>query len=124
MSEPVEPAEAVEEAAAQELGPSGRPKPPGLVPLVESNARGTLATIGATCGAIGVVSLLLELLMARLVGQAPGQPVGLQVPFVSAPLGLGALEIGLMQLVRARALAAVPLGAAAVYWALFFYNAL
>lgn len=115
-----EPAEVVQGGEA--AGPSGRPKPPGLVPLFESNARGTLSTIGATCGAIGVVSLLLELWMARLVGQAPGQLLGLPVPFVSAPMGLGALAIGLMQLVSARALAAVPLGAAAVYWALFFYN--
>jgi hypothetical protein len=96
--------------------------PPPLVPLFSSNARGTLSTIGATCGAIGVVSLLLELLMARMVGAPPGTLASLPIPFISAPLGAGALIIGLMQLASAPRFAPIPLACAALYFSLFLYN--
>jgi hypothetical protein len=99
-----------------------RPQPPPLVPLFASNAQGTLSTIGVTCAVIGLVSLLLELLMARMVGQPPGTLAGLPIPFISAPLGLGALIIGLMQLVSARRLAPIALGGALLYWILFLLN--
>jgi hypothetical protein len=95
-----------------------REKLPGLVPLFQSNAQGTLSAIGVTCAVVGVVSMVLELLMAREVGATPGELAGFGAIFISAPLGLGALMIGVLQLWSAPRFAIFPLASGTLYWAL------
>ena len=65
---------------------------------------GTLAAIAVTCAAIGLGSLGLEVLVMFITEQGPiGHMIGLPIPFVSTPLGAGALVIsGLLVVTRPR----------------------
>ena len=68
---------------------------------------GTLAVISLTCTTIALVSFALEMLVRFLVDvPALGHAIGLPVPFVSIPLGLGGVVTTCM-LTRTRVSAAL-----------------
>ena len=97
-----------------------RPKHPPLDEQISSWFRpmpnGTLAVISATCSAMAIGSMGLEMIARLLTGiQALGWSAGLPFPFVSIPLGVGGLVTSLM-LCRTRPKAALgPLALVSVY---------
>jgi len=71
---------------------------------------------------IGAGSVGLELLLARVTqGPPPGFLIGLPIPFISAPLGVGAVLLALLGVFTRPKTAAISLLFAVGYWALFFF---
>ncbi len=63
-----------------------------------------------------------ELLLARVTqGPPPGFLIGLPIPFISAPLGVGAVLLALLGLFTRPKTAVISLLFAVGYWALFFF---
>jgi len=88
---------------------------PGLLANAGNEA---LAAMAVSATAIGIGALFLELLFASLVGAPVGTVVGLPIPFVSTPLGAGAIIMsGLLWYDKPR-YAWVPSIGAVLYWAL------
>lgn len=91
---------------AQELVPTAEEDNTPL-PWFEPMPNGTLAVISVTCTTIALVSFALEMVVRFLVQvDALGWAIGLPVPFVSIPLGLGGLVTTIL-LTRTRASAAI-----------------
>ena len=104
---------------SEPISQTSAPQKPRRQGLFRSHPHETMAAIAAGAAIIGVTSLALECWMAQLTGQGPpGAMLGLPVPFISAPLGLGALVIGAQLLLVRPRLASLPLISAAIYWAL------
>ena len=80
---------------------------------------GTIAAIGLGAAAIGIGSLGLEVLMAKLLSESyGGTMLGLPFPFVSMPLGVCALALATLVGWRDMRLALWPLAGAMLYWTL------
>lgn len=83
---------------------------------------GTLAILSGTCSGIGLGSLGLERL-AMFVTEQPsfGQMLDLPLPFISAPLGVGALALALLAAWSDLKVASGAIALALSYWALTWY---
>ena len=83
---------------------------------------GTLAILSGTCSGIGLGSLGLERL-AMFVTKQPsfGQMLELPLPFISAPLGVGALALALLAAWSDLKVASGALALALSYWALTWF---
>lgn len=78
---------------------------------------GTIAAIGLGAAAIGLGSLGLEVLMARLLNEGyGGTMLGLPFPFISMPMGVCALLLTGLVASKDFKLALYPLLGAVVYW--------
>lgn len=92
--------------------------PPGRSGLFTSHATGTTAGLSVTCSALGLAALGLERAMAQAAGQASlGAMLELPVPYISIPLGVGAVTIAASVLYLRPRLALVPVVCAVLYWA-------
>ncbi len=99
--------------------PSGhyRPKRQGLF---TSFPYETVAAISATSAGIGLVMLLMEaLLLPALIGEPPGVMLHLPVPFLSAPLGVGAALILAIAARGGWRVMRIPAIMMIAYWGLF-----
>lgn len=96
-----------------------RPKRPGLF---TSHATGTIAALSVTCSALGLAALGLEIAMVRMIDAPPlGVMLGLPIPFISVPLGVGALVIAAITAALQPRHSIVPWLSAVVYWAVLLW---
>ena len=83
---------------------------------------GTLAVLSGTCSGIGLGSLGLERLAAWVTQRdSLGAMLELPIPYISAPLGLGAVFTALLVARSSPRLALGPAALAASYWALAWW---
>lgn len=94
---------------------------PKRIGLFRSLAYETIAAMSVAASLIGAGSVGLELLLAHVTqGPPPGFLIGLPIPFISAPLGVGAVSLALLGLFTRPKTAIISLLFAVSYWALFF----
>lgn len=88
-------------------------------PLFGSFAYGTLAALSLTCAAIGSGALGCEIMLAKMTKTPPvGVMYDLPIPFISTPLGFGAVVIALLILWQRPGKAVWPGLGAVFYWLL------
>lgn len=79
---------------------------------------GTIAAIGLGAAGIGLGSLGLEVLMAKLLSESyGGTMLGLPFPFISMPLGMCAIFMAILVARQDMKLAMWPATGAVLYWA-------
>lgn len=100
--------------ATNEVHIDTRPKRNGMFSAM---VPGTIATLSVTCAALGLAALFFERLMARMIEQPSlGALLEWPVPFVSLPLGVGAVTIAASSLFIAPRTSIAPWACAIVYW--------
>lgn len=99
--------------------PDGRPgagaSPKKLETLFESYPNATLAMMAGGCGAIAVLTLIMEILS----GQIHAQALSLPFHFVSAPLGVATLILGVLTFRGERKYALPALIFGGSYWLIY-----
>ena len=76
----------------------------------------TLSVLSLSCSIMGLVGLGMEVVMWALVGQTPAQVMQWPLPFVSLPLGVGAVGITTMIFWVRRELALLSGVGVLTYW--------
>ena len=97
--------------------PQEAPAKPKRIGLFKHFPYGSIGAMAMTSAFLGLISLLLEVGVQRLFGShmAPGWP-GLQLPFVSAPLGISALLLSILLARHNTRQAIAPILSTAAYW--------
>lgn len=109
-----------EEARADEEEGDGAPGEhfrPKRLGLFRHFPYGTIGAMAMTAAFLGLISLALEVAAGRFLGSglSAGWP-GLPLPFVSAPLGLGALLLTILLARHDARKALAPILSTATYW--------
>lgn len=86
-------------------------------PLFSSFPYGTVAIMGAGMGLLGLGTIAAEIATDQLMTR------GFPIPFFSAPLGVGAVLLGLIASRGRWHYGVGPILVALVYWGVFFYHA-
>lgn len=86
-------------------------------PLFSSFPFGTVAIMGVGMGLVGLGTIAVEIATDRLMSRH------LPLPFLSAPLGVGAIVLGLIAARGRWHYGVGPALVALVYWGVFFYHA-
>lgn len=100
--------------SSNELHIDTRPKRQGMFSAM---VPGTIAALSVTCSALGLAALGFEIFMASMIGEPSlGALLELPLPFISLPLGVGAVTIASSSLFIAPRTSYAPWACAIVYW--------